>query len=461
MISLIQDLKGYFVKGNKQLPLNKYTLFFMVFISFLHVFSCYHLGSFSYLFPICLLLRFFLLITNSKKNLTFLVMWIYFELSFFGYITLSIFFKDLNSNLDSLYIGELCLTSFLIFQLFSLASTKTKLNNIPELNVESISKYIIIPLLILIPFVFTFISYKLNIIAMGVERPVLPYKIEHILNLSRSVVFPFFFTLFIGRTLYGESRSKKNVLIYFCIFNLWLLLETVLRGSKGFILITNFPIILLLIHHNSVRFLKKAAIFLIVITPIIYVTGKAIRNSNIHKTTFTKELKSSYHGIGNQLVEIYQRNFYDAEIIYKFSPYVDGKEKSFLLKRFQEQKGSINFHTNVLDKMKKQKGHSSGTTLIGDGYLMLGKLGVILSVFALILLTTFNDYIIRPFFKKESGVYCFFIFWIYTLTFWSDGFWSYFMYRSPLTTMIFPCLVVFAILLNKYPLKIFPRKRIF
>jgi hypothetical protein len=428
---------------------SKITLLIPFIFSIVHIYAATISSSFSFLLITSIVLRFISYATALRKNLTFLIFWTYFELSFFGYIALSPLTENFTISSFSLHIGELSLSVLLIFQLLFNFLLFKKSIEITPLKIKKISLAQSTALLIIIPFLLTFISYKLNIIVMGVERPVLPFKIEHILNLSRSIVIPFFFTLFMGRSLTYSSRSKKKFLIYLVIFNIWLALETILRGSKGFILITNFPTILLLIHHNSRKFLKRMILAMIVLAPIVFIIGKAIRIQNVNNKNISTLINLTNNSLSNQLLEIYQRNFYDAEIVNKFHPYVKDQSFQSLIKRFSKEKGSMKFHTNIIDDASKHKGHSSGTTLIADGYFMLGQTGIILSIFLLVIMITFNDRLSRVYLKNESGVYCFGIFWIYTLTFWSEGFWSFFLYRSPLTTMIFPSLAITISLVNR------------
>tara|TARA_R110002072_G_scaffold1989_2_gene16403 strand:+ start:118374 stop:119747 length:1374 start_codon:yes stop_codon:yes gene_type:complete len=435
---------------------NKGILLFALVASLTDIYLNLRYDSFSYILPLAILARLIIAKVIDLKNVTTFMLYVYFELSFTFYILLTPYSIYFNAESFSLKIGESCIAFFgLLVLMQSICSNKfqPKMKVLPVFHFNRTITYL---LLCIVPIFFTAISYKLDIMGMGVKRDELPFKIEHILNLTRSVVIPFFFTIFIGRSLYKNNHlTKKDVLLTIVIYNLWLLIETILRSSKGFILINNFPVLLLLFINGKTRMLKKAVVLFIICTPIIFFAGQAIREKALGNTSYKESFSKVTKTLQYQILGIYQRNFYDAEIITKFFHYVDYQHPDTNRKNFYDNEGSVNYHTYVIDNIPRDKVHSSGTTLLADGYLLWSRKGIYISLFVIFLFATLNDLILRKVFRDEPGAYIAITFWIYGLTFWADGFWSFFMFRSPLTSLLFPILLIsfciFNIFASRHP----------
>jgi hypothetical protein len=294
---------------------------------------------------------------------------------------------------------------------------------------------------------------------MGVLHPDLPYKLEPMLTLARQTVVPFFFIVFIGRELMKTPGkiNKRFIILLFC-FNLWLLTETILKGSRGFILINNFPVILLLIV-NKKDFLKKWIIILTILTPVVFIAGQAMRTNNlVREKGDTVASVPQPRSFQEMMWDIYERNFYDARIIDKFQKKLGEMSLSEHYNTFIEHKGGMHFHTYAVDQTRIEVKHSSGTTFTADSYLLLGQLGVILSVILLALITIANDKVIKPLFTHDNGIYCFSIYWLFERVYWGEGFWSYFIFRNPLTYMLYPVLLITFVLANNFLRKRFSVK---
>ncbi len=281
-------------------------------------------------------------------------------------------------------------------------------------------------LLLSVFIIFTLItsalSHYLGVSVMGIEKSLqLPYKLEPTLNILRGNIFPL-----ISFLIYLKLEPCKRIQIAFFLYWLaWSLFEVWAKGSKAFLLISFFPIIVFTIL-KKFKSLKKLSGFFILLVPLFignYVIGDYIRENKMNLSTHNIHKKGYLEFV---LKEAYFRIFPDAVLIEKFKNYVP---EDINLELFRKEKGAPNIHTYIIDKFPRGAPHSSGITGLTDGYLFSGFSGLITSAIFLIITFIFFDYL-NP--KYESIKVIGITYFFHTLIL-GEGLLSYFFFRNPLT----------------------------
>lgn len=273
----------------------------------------------------------------------------------------------------------------------------------------------------------SWISYFLGVSAMGIQKNIqLPYKLEPLLNVLRGGVFPL-----IGFLIFLKLKPNQKYQVAFLTYwFFWGLFEVWAKGSKAFLLIAFFPMVLYAIDYFFFS-LKKLFIFSLFIgTSFVtnYVIGDYLRENKMDLSSHNIERKNYLHFV---LKEAYFRLFPDAVLIEKFEPL---KPTTTNYDLFKKERGGPNIHTYILDKFPRDAAHNSGITGMTDGYLFAGFSGLLISGLALLSIFLLFDFI----FIHLEGLKVLGITFFFHCLILGEGFLSYFFFRNPMTSLTAP-----------------------
>ena len=276
----------------------------------------------------------------------------------------------------------------------------------------------------------TFLCYKLGISRMGVPAPVLPYKLEPILNITRNTLIP---ALFVFTWL--KVQGSKTRALLFVGFILWALAEVSLRGSRSAFLVAFTPFVLYLLYWGYFNFKKFAVLIFACLTVLLlnFALGSAVR----HRHRSPEVPLKGEISFTSVLAGAHMRLFPDVKLIRKFHPHLN-KDGPTNLPIYSRHAGGVNYHTYIIDRTRAGVAHSSGITGLTDGYLFAGNIGLTLCALLLLSFFVLNDLKLR-FYPELQAVT---LFYLINITIWADGSITYFFYRNPLTFLALPLGVI-------------------
>ena len=372
---------------------------------------------------------------NIKKNICLLTILLYYELTLVSSPLIDRMLFDENYDIDqSIFLLKYELFLVILSIIFYWENNNY---NHDQLKFKKNNLILFKVFIVMIAISFSFIAFKYSIGIMGQVAPTLPFKFEPLVNLTRSHVIPLFFL-----TLFFVSY-KKYVLLFYSntwLFVVWLIIETFLRHSRGIFLYSLIPIIFFLIKKDvSKSGLIKIILFSMLLTFTSFIIFKSVT-----------ELRGSHFDIKSSYKEAYKRFVHENIIIGKI---FDEKQKYGLgtLDNYINNKGGVNIHTFLLDKTKPGVPHSSGITALTDGLLINLEYGGYITMFLLVIMVRIFDYICNID-KILDVIHPLFAIYILERIHWGDGFWSFFMFRSIFTILVFPLTIFFIYLLLKYSL---------
>ncbi len=375
---------------------------------------------------------------NPRRHLSFTILWLFLEFSFPGFY---LFHKLLQ---DSLFIGDiwvfqsgLALIGFLA-PIFALGPKLKKCHSRPYYESSLIRLYVILAIFTLIAFALSLISYYLGITKMGVPHPLLPYKLEPLLNLSRTVSIPCIFTLMFYYFFPRKIHSLSVSIIYIC----WLSFETYIRGSRGVMMMGLLPLFLLLLKMMEA---KKVALIVLLLIPIgvgSFSIGNHLRQNYIGSTENEEQSKPLLSDLKDGIWEIYFRTFNDVVILNDFRKFFKPEIITSRFSELQKEKGLNKFYTHQIKGFEQTAAHAQGITALSDGYAYFGSFGLYFTLTLLAMLALFNDSYLIPLFNLNQGTQVLFTYFIWTLLMWGDGFYDFYTTRSIATVLVFPLSVI-------------------
>jgi oligosaccharide repeat unit polymerase len=287
--------------------------------------------------------------------------------------------------------------------------------------------------IIFFSFIFSIsaLSHYLGVSPMGVPAPQLPFKLEPLLNLTRSNLFPFLLVVVWDQF---KSHDKSNKILFVLLSLAWLVFEVYAKGSRGFFVIALIPLIIyfILSYNPKPIHLFILALTVLLILPINFILGNYQRGHLTYGSSNMAAFDLSKVEVSPMVSNIYYRLFPEAYLVQKFKDYTPQTSHNWA--KYKEHNGGLNFHTYVIDKTPIDNIHSSGMTALADGYLLGGKTGLLFTGLLLILAFISIDVFTTatPCLKTLS------LYYLVGLTIYADGFWSYFFFRSPMTFLFVP-----------------------
>lgn len=252
---------------------------------------------------------------------------------------------------------------------------------------------VLISLAFTVLFSLSILSLKLGLSQMGGETVGLPYKLGGLINIIR-IYLPPFLAILLFDILY-ESKNKSVILRFLAIYISWLLLETIVRGSRG-VIIQSLETLLFWSFFRGVLTRKVLLGFvtlialMVMLFPVITAFRYArIKGADIDQAvteSFDKYFLSTSSSDGprfiDKLEEATSRKFTAVPALTKYYVYWKGSSTHFFLFEIIERGGTAVFHTRVIDGVPSSQAHSSGTSGFADGYMVGGIPGIaIISVF--------------------------------------------------------------------------------
>ena len=306
-----------------------------------------------------------------------------------------------------------------------------KLPSFKPLKTFKASESLIAIVFVTVSLALTFLCYKLGMSRMGVTAPILPYKLEPILNITRNTLIPAFF---IYTWLKIEGAKTKVLLLVG--FVLWALAEVSLRGSRSAFLLAFIPFVLYLLYWGYFNFKKFAVLIFacLVVLLVNFALGTAVR----HRFKSPEKPLLSSISVSKVLAGAHARLFPDVKLMRKFHPHL-AKEDTTNLAIYSRHSGGVNYHTYIIDRTRAGVPHSSGITGLTDGYLFAGTLGLVACALFLLAFFLLNDLKLRTYPELQATA----LFYLINITIWADGSLTYFLYRNPLTYLALPLGVIF------------------
>lgn len=232
----------------------------------------------------------------------------------------------------------------------------------------------------------------LNLAGMGKTLTLLPFKITGILNYFLWDGLPFLYVIPLLNLVRAQSRSIY-VNLYLFATVIAGLISSISLGSRGYLI--NIIIVYILgiqlvqlrptIRKYYSELLNKftgISIFLAVLLSFIrsYSYDRSINFSILTQFDFSPEI------FGTFATKILERGFSLFITLYKYSV----EEFSNVdVSSIVSYRGFARFHTQVIDGFSEDAFHSSGSTTLADSFLVLGPLGIIISIISIISLLYF------------------------------------------------------------------------
>lgn len=248
--------------------------------------------------------------------------------------------------------------------------------------------------ILLLAFSLSLLSYVLGIGKMGGEGVQLPFKMNGIIQLIRTEIYPILLLLVVFR-----NRGDKRMKMYLILFFVWGLLECFVMYSKSRLVFLFLPIILYYILYNrklDVSLVKKILPVLVVFF-ILYPVFGAMRymHSDSLLSTFKEAQIETMETEENQpfWLQPYKRSFMLGGHYMNALPYIDDNV-IFDFSRLVEivlLGGSAAYTTYVIEGYPLTAVHSSGTTGLMDALLLGGYGFCYLTVLVLVLLASYID----------------------------------------------------------------------
>lgn len=435
----------------KNIDLNQGFVFFLTFFfSLLHASNLFFYQLYTaeaiLAFLLAVVLRLVFSVNLSVyKNLAIFIVWTFIELSFPGYYFLGYFLQDNPLPTFSFYFGTRILLIFLIGYILVRKIWISELKESLKSNRYS-PKIATIWLLTLTvgSFVVSIISFKLGITQMGVVHEMLPYKLEPLLNLARSISIPIIFILSFH---YFYSMKRIRILIIL-IYLIWIFFEIYIRGSRGFLLSGMLPFVIYGAKNLPLK--KTIQYFLILLTIgfIFFPIGKVLRQSFISPNAeFTFMAK-------HEVWDFYTRIFNDPMLIKDFNHTFDN---SFFANRYsllQSRGGAERFYTKEIIGSPEHVAHSQGLTALSDGFIYFGQFGAYITAILMMIIAHAIDLGKIPIINTNIATQSLSIYGLLNWLIWGEGFWDFYFTRSIMTICVFPITLILCYkLLEKLSLK--------
>lgn len=388
-----------------------------------------------FLFSTALLSRIYL---SSRikpiKYLTVTLCWIYLEFSFPGFYLAHYILQgsEFSSSSWTFNLGLTLISMlgpvFFIATLIEKKNLKTKLisPNLKRVALALASGF-------LFSCVLSYLSYKLGITKMGVAHPELPFKLEPLLNLARSISIPCFFTLIIFYSFSSKFLRFGSIALYI----IWLCIEIYIRGSRGVLMIGLFPVMILIL---KLVIIRKSLIILALLIPIglgSYALGDMLREQYT-SGTYTISNESLLSKIAPKMWNTYFRTFNEVPI---FGDLKKEFKHGFFANNFSmlmEYGGSNKYYTHNIIGFELDAPHAQGVTALSDGYAYFGEFGTYFTLLVLLSLAIANDLGRFPLFNSNLATQALLSFQIWMFFMWGDGLYDFYFTRSIFTILVFP-----------------------
>lgn len=260
----------------------------------------------------------------------------------------------------------------------------------------------------IIAFILSLFSLYTGISKLGGEPVYLPFHLGGIINLTKSILIPSLFAVFIENRILNKIKVDRK---YFVLYGLWVLLEIFVCMSKGVILNYSLPLALVLIFYYRpspklfIRYLAPIVLLFLFLYPIIGVMRYDDSGSFTEK--FLNSKKQADEVSEDKpfvLITVMNRVFmtgFQYSVDYQ---YLD-KEQFFDFSRLPLlfiYRGSAGYQTHYADGYPDDAINSSGTTGIMDP-LLHGGYGLCYIVITFImLLAGLTDKFFR---KRQYSIY--------------------------------------------------------
>lgn len=178
--------------------------------------------------------------------------------------------KEVHS--DILKLSLYIVTLGIIF--FRLKKRERKVNVSLSISSENLDKTLFC--LVILSFIVSFVCYLLGVGVMGQPSPQLPMKIEPALSILRTLVIPCFYSFIFFH--YIQNKSKSVLAKALVPFFIWVVVETVLRGSRGVLFFSFLPLILIYLQNFGVQKSGRSLVMFLMLSLVGFIGGDYIRN---------------------------------------------------------------------------------------------------------------------------------------------------------------------------------------
>lgn len=362
-------------------------------------------------------------------NLSVFILWVFLELSFSGYYFLNFFFENVTFSNFSFLIGQrILLVFFTSYFLFNCIKFKRKNieNEARPIPVKAALYWIIA--LSLTAYALSILSFKLGITQMGIIHQMLPYKLEPLLNLSRSVSIPIFFVL----SFHYFYSIKKIRILTFLIYVSWLFFEIYIRGSRGVLLSGLLPFLIYSVKKFPLEKTIKNFFIFLMIGFIFFPIGKILRHG------FSQTNQEISFSANHEIWDFYTRIFNDSMILKDFS-HTFGND--FFANRYQllqSKGGAERYYTKVIIGSPDHTAHSQGLTALSDGFIYFGQFGAYITIILLTFIALAIDVGQVPIINANIATQSLASYGLLNWLVWGEGFWDFYFTRSILTICVFP-----------------------
>ncbi len=225
------------------------------------------------------------------------------------------------------------------------------------------------------------LTQQLGILSLGKETVALPFGIGGIINYFLLYISQFIFIFLINISLLNEKLRKfvfPSIILTFITY----LVVTILINSRGFFFDPIQRIIILFFFYSP--------FYVFIIKRILILASTLLLPLTILLTYFRDGVDSqiSFDFILAFFSHILGRIFSAFLILRKYLIFTD---KKIPFNEIIESGNFANYHTYQIDRIPEWVIHKSGSTTLGDFYLLFGYLGVI---FSLIIITLIFNYLI-------------------------------------------------------------------
>lgn len=374
---------------------------------------------------------------NFINSMTLFVIVLYYEIAFSFSPIVSYFFGKKNYDLETVLVTNLSLVLVYVvgYLCFEYLNSMKQKASAPGVSLRYNRVFLVS--FFLLSVLFSLFLKFFNIGVMGSEPVLLPYRLEPALNLTRTIIIPCFFTFFTFLNLH----TYKKVLLPFSLLVVWAIVESYCRGSRGVLFLSSVPMLLLIL-----RFIElKRVVF--VVTLILGLGFGSFVAGSFFRSCHLGQCENNLNSLSS-LNSIYQRVFNEHGILKKIKQAQTNNKINLNPNFYFSHKGGTNIHTKIIDAGKWGVNHSSGITAFTDGFLVAGSLGALVSIFVLLLSSTTIEVIIIRY-SLPPYVGALFGWYLFERTFWGEGLWSFFLFRSPLTIAVFPLTLLLLIFIHK------------
>lgn len=221
-------------------------------------------------------------------------------------------------------------------------------------------------------------------------RMVLPFHLNGIIDEYRATIYPFIFVVYLYDRLSGGGKIERKWVIVYIIYAL---LEVFVRNSKGSLLISFAPVLLICFYMGQIN-KRFAARYIVPLFMAVVMLYPVVENARSYGQISFETLFSSANNLKNvdetEKSSPYIRTFLTGCYYMKCDSYVSKNEFEFdfhNVPMLLALRGGAAYMTRIIDGVPDTVHHSSGVTglcdaLLWGGYPMCYFITIILTILA-------------------------------------------------------------------------------